>query len=200
MQTRESDQSRLQKPAGEFRDYANAEPRVAEFYRLNHTHQTLDFVLDKKRDYLALKRRTMTVWEALEYLNTLVDDSDPDIDFTQIEHAMQTAEAIRRRQPAALVHRSPGLVHDLGQDAVPVRRAAVGRRRRHVPGRLPLVRPKIVFREFFAENPDTKVPKYQTESGIYEQGCGLDNVHMSWGHDEYLYHVVKDTCRSRRCT
>ena len=36
------------------------------------------------------------------------------------------------------------------------------------------------------------MPEYQTESGIYEPGCGLDNVHMSWGHDEYVYHVVKD--------
>ena len=28
--------------------------------------------------------------------------------------------------------------------------------------------------------------------GIYKEGCGLDNVLMSWGHDEYLYHVVRD--------
>ena len=26
----------------------------------------------------------------------------------------------------------------------------------------------------------------------YEESCGLDRVDMSWGHDEYLYHVVKD--------
>ena len=38
----------------------------------------------------------MGVWEALEYLNTLVDDSDPDTDLSQIEHNLQTAEAIRR--------------------------------------------------------------------------------------------------------
>ena len=51
---------------------------------------------------------------------------------------------------------------------------------------------KIVFPEFFADNPDSEVPEYQTACGIYEPACGLDNVHMSWGHDEYLYHVVKD--------
>jgi hypothetical protein len=38
----------------------------------------------------------MGIWEALEYLNTLVDDSDPDTDLSQIEHNLQTAEAIRR--------------------------------------------------------------------------------------------------------
>ncbi|MCP5470220.1 MAG: hypothetical protein H7A36_06950 [Chlamydiales bacterium] len=29
-------------------------------------------------------------------------------------------------------------------------------------------------------------------SAFYEAHCGLEKVHMSWGHDEYLYHVVKD--------
>jgi len=50
----------------------------------------------------------------------------------------------------------------------------------------------IVFPELFADNPDSDVPEYQSSCGMYEPGCGLDNVLMSWGHDEYLYHVVKD--------
>src|SRR5690606_37358291 len=33
---------------------------------------------------------------------------------------------------------------------------------------------------------------YQTSLGIYEKHCGLEQVIMSWGHDEYLFHVVKD--------
>jgi inositol oxygenase len=36
------------------------------------------------------------------------------------------------------------------------------------------------------------VPEYQTRLGVYEEGCGLSNVDVSWGHDEYLYQVVKD--------
>src|SRR5919204_320089 len=76
-----------------FRDYeANARPSVREFYRLNHRHQTLEFVLAKKREFLPLRKRRMGVWEAMEFLNTLVDDSDPDTDLSQIEHLMQTAE------------------------------------------------------------------------------------------------------------
>ncbi len=50
---------------------------------------------------------------------------------------------------------------------------------------------KIVYPEFFAQNSDADVREYQTRCGIYEKGCGLDKVMMSWGHDEYLYHVVK---------
>src|SRR3954470_4249886 len=73
------------KPKEAFRDYrAKARPSVKEFYRLNYRHQTLDFVLGKKRDYLPLRKRKMSIWEAMEFLNTLVDDSDPDTDLGQI--------------------------------------------------------------------------------------------------------------------
>jgi len=51
--------------------------------------------------------------------------------------------------------------------------------------------PSIVFPEFFKNNPDYTNPKYNTLYGIYEPNCGLDNVLMSYGHDEYLYQVVK---------
>ena len=38
-----------------FRDYrAEARPSVKEFYRLNHMHQTLDFVKSKHREFLPL--------------------------------------------------------------------------------------------------------------------------------------------------
>ena len=180
-----------QKTPDQFRDYAaEARSTVKEFYRLNHTHQTLDFVLAKKKEYLGLNRKRMRVWEALEYLETLVDDSDPDTDLTQIEHAMQTAEAIRRAdQPRWFI--VTGLIHDLGKmmclwgepqwavvgDTFPTGCAWS---------------PKIVFPEFFRDNPDAREPRFQTRTGVYEENAGLETVHMSWGHDEYLYHVVKD--------
>src|SRR6202050_1461978 len=93
---------------------AEAPPVVREFYRLNHTHQTRDFVRQKKSEYLALDKRRMGIWEAMEYLNTLVDDSDPDTDLSQIEHNLQTAEAIRRDGHPDWFQIA-GLVHDLGK-------------------------------------------------------------------------------------
>ena len=49
-----------------------------------------------------------------EYLNQLVDESDPDTDLTQIEHLLQTAEAIRKDgHPRWFV--LAGFVHDLGK-------------------------------------------------------------------------------------
>jgi inositol oxygenase len=182
--------SRKDDPAS-FRDYRNnVRDGVAEFYRLNHAHQTLDFVLEKKRQFLPRTRAVMGIWEAMEYLNTLVDDSDPDTDLSQIEHLMQTAEAIRADgHPRWFI--LTGLIHDLGkvlclfgepQWAVVGDTFPVGCR----------YSDWIVFLEFFSENPDSRVPEYQTRLGIYAENCGLDQVHLSWGHDEYLYHVVKD--------
>lgn len=41
-------------------------------------------------------------------------------------------------------------------------------------------------------NPDYTNPELNTPLGIYAPNCGLDNVMISWGHDEYLYLVMKD--------
>ena len=180
-----------QRAAGDFRQYTDETPPVVrEFYRLNHTYQTRDFVHQKKRQYLSLNQRRMGIWEALEYLNTLVDDSDPDTDLSQIEHNLQTAEAIRRDgHPRWFI--LAGLIHDLGKTL-----CLYGEPQWAVVGDTFPVgcawSDKIVYPEFFAANPDAQVPAYQTRTGVYEEGGGLDKVDLSWGHDEYLYHVVKD--------
>jgi inositol oxygenase len=173
-----------------FRDYSTAPPVVREFYRLNHTNQTREFARAKKAEYGALNKREMGIWEAMEYLNTLVDDSDPDTDLSQIEHNLQTAEAIRADGHPRWMQLT-GLIHDLGKvlclygepqwavvgDTFPVGCAWSDR---------------IVFHEFFQDNPDAAVPQYQTPQGVYEPNGGLDKVDMSWGHDEYLYLVTRD--------
>lgn len=51
--------------------------------------------------------------------------------------------------------------------------------------------PKIVYHHLFAANPDKLIPSYSSESGIYHENCGLENVLLSFGHDEFLYNVVK---------
>jgi len=103
------------KLAKDFRNY-DAEPTgyVREFYRKNHANQTYDFVQEKKRQYLTRDRERMNVWEMLEHLNDLVDESDPDTSFTQIDHALQTSEAARKaNQPRWMI--ATGLIHDLGK-------------------------------------------------------------------------------------
>ena len=163
--------------------------RVREFYRQNHQHQTLEFVKAKKAEFLSFKRQAMTPWAALDYLNTLVDDSDPDIALPQIDHLLQTAEAMRADgQPDWMV--LTGFIHDLGKVL-----CLFGEPQWAVVGdTFPTgcaYSPKIVYSEFFAANPDMQRPELQTPHGQYAPNCGLDNVHMSWGHDEYLYHLMR---------
>src|SRR3954468_13180232 len=84
-----------EKKEEQFRNYeADARPPVREFYRLTHRYQTYGFVEAKKQEFLSLSRRKMSIWQAMEFLNTLVDDSDPDTDLSQLEHLLQTAEQI----------------------------------------------------------------------------------------------------------
>ncbi|MGB3152194.1 MAG: inositol oxygenase family protein [Maribacter sp.] len=176
----------------EFRNYVDSDrvDGVKEFYKLNHTFQTYDFVCKKEEEFLKFDKREMSLWDAVEYLNTLVDDSDPDIDLDQLQHLLQTSEAIKADgHPDWFV--LTGFIHDIGKvlclfgepqwavvgDTFPVGCAYSD---------------KIVYPDFFKENPDYSDARFNSKLGVYEENCGLDNVKMSWGHDEYLYQIMKD--------
>lgn len=163
---------------------------TAQFYRQNHEKQTVEFVLAKKEQYLPLRRCKMGIWEAMAYLDTLVDESDPDLHLPQSYHAYQTAEAMRKDGlPRWLI--LTGFIHDLGKVLT-----LFGEEQWAVVGdTFPVgcaFSSQIVFPEFFQTNPDAHHEIYGTQLGLYSEGCGLEHVHFSWGHDEYLYQVVKD--------
>jgi len=128
----------------------------------------------------------------LEYLNSLVDNSDPDTDVSQMQHALQTAEAIRKAfpQPKYDWFHLTGLIHDLGK----ILSSACNEPQYSVVGDSHPVGCKFsetnVFPQYFELNPDFKHPVYSTEYGVYKPNCGLAEVRMSWGHDEYLYRVL----------
>jgi inositol oxygenase len=180
-----------EKATEDYRNYEDpARDTVRDFYRQNHRFQTLDFVLEKEKRFKQLNQKRMKLWEAVDFLNTLIDDSDPDIDLDQTQHLLQTSEAIRADgHPDWFI--LTGFIHDLGKilclfgepqwavvgDTFPVGCAFSD---------------KIVYPEFFEDNPDHQHPLYSTPLGIYQKHCGLNEVHMSWGHDEYLYHALKD--------
>lgn len=68
---------------------------VKNFYRLNYVNQIYDFVLQRKEKFLKFEQEEMSVWDAFEFLNKLVDNSDPDIDLAQLQHLLETPQAIR---------------------------------------------------------------------------------------------------------
>lgn len=184
-----------EKDKTQFRQYEDACDRVKNFYREQHEKQTVAYNLRARAKFTsaARKRPEMTIWQAMEKLDTLIDESDPDTELGQINHLLQSAEAMRRDGKPRWMQLT-GLIHDLGKlmlfwdgftqgqwdcvgDTFPVGCAFDER---------------CIYPETFRGNPDHDHPVYGTKFGIYEPGCGLDNVMLSWGHDEYLYHVVKD--------
>ncbi|KAG0498199.1 hypothetical protein HPP92_002890 [Vanilla planifolia] len=159
-----------------FRDYdAESERKkaVEEFYRMNHINQSYDFVKRMRKEYGKLDGVEMSIWQCIELLNEFVDESDPDLDEPQIEHLLQTAEAIRKDYPNEDWLHLTGLIHG---DTFPVGCAFDD---------------SNVHKKFFEGNPDYNNPKYNTKNGVYSEGCGLDNVLM-WGHDDYMYLVAKE--------
>ncbi|APC97712.1 inositol oxygenase family protein [Francisella frigiditurris] len=84
---------------GEFRNYTDSkfQDRVERTYREMHTNQSLDYVKRMKDKYFKLSLGKMDVYEVFKLLENVHDESDPDNDLPQIEHAYQTAEAVQNK-------------------------------------------------------------------------------------------------------
>eukprot|EP01135_Chromosphaera_perkinsii_P005315 Nk52_evm3s340 gene=Nk52_evmTU3s340 len=175
----------------EYRNYTDS-PRqdvVCRTYTAMHESQTVQFVQNEREKWGKLNHCEATIFECMELLNLLVDDSDPDVDIPNSVHAYQTAERIRKAHPDEEWFHLTGFIHDLGkvlamwdqpQWAVVGDTFPVGCKFSSV----------CVFPETFEKNPDSSDPKYNTKYGMYKENVGLDNVLMSWGHDEYMYQVL----------
>ena len=50
---------------------------------------------------------------------------------------------------------------------------------------------ECVYPDFNNLNQDMNNYRYNQKYGIYQPNCGLDRCYISWGHDEYLYRVLK---------
>lgn len=180
------------------RDYSNLQQDdpVSRFYYDNRTKQTYSYASGMKAQ--PLQRKPHSIAELFVLSDQVVDASDPDIELSQLHHAVQTAEAVRLRFPE---HRYRwfhlvGLLHDLGK--VPL---ALGL------GQQPLEQWSVVgdtfplgcsfdmqhniYAEYFKDNPDYVNPLFSSKYGIYQPHCGFDKVVFSYGHDEYLCTVLE---------
>lgn len=155
-------------------------------YRDMHINQTLDYVKLKYTQYSSLQNCKMSIKEALLSLDSFIDPSDPDLDVQNSIHAYQTAERIRKKYPENKELQVIGLIHDLGKVMF-----TFGEPNWSIVGDtfvLGCTFPKsIVYYDTLRENPDFE--KYD-KLGIYKEGCGLDKLYISFGHDEYLYQVL----------
>jgi inositol oxygenase len=171
------------------RNYEKNTPQY-NFYVGQHKIQTLEYVEQKIAQYSKLDRMKMTMKQALSMLDDFIDPSDPDVDLPNSIHAYQTAERIRKARPLQEELQVVGLIHDLGKVLF-----KFGEDSHTVVGdtfALGCPFPKsIIFYETLEENPDFHNSQYQTGTGIYSAKCGLKNLKICFGHDEYLYLVLR---------
>jgi inositol oxygenase len=181
------------KEKSQFRVYEKENSRfdaVCNTYKEMHENQTVEYVRDQHRKWLKFDHAKIPILEALDMLNDLVDDSDPDIDLPNSVHAYQTAERIRKLHPNEDWMHLTALIHDIGK-IMPIwgqpQWATVG-------DTFPVgcgPDPVIVHVDSFNGNPDMKNEQYNSKLGMYKENCGLEQVLMSWSHDEYMFRVLE---------
>lgn len=133
-------------------------------------------------------------WSLFAMLDNITDLSDPDTSLPNSIHALQTAEAIRNDTSRKWPDWMPlvGLIHDMGKILYMGGNDADGTSRRsqwaivgdtYITG-CPLP-DSLVLPEYNRLN-------YDHINGImkYTPGCGLDNVSVAFGHDEYMYRLL----------
>lgn len=173
------------------RAYEAAETKVRELYQKARAFHTPETVTQLKCKYAPGQRGTYSVWQILNEMKSFTDLSDPDVDVPNDQHALQTAESIRKAGLPDWMQ-LVGLIHDFGKilykwgtpedgTSMDTQFSLVGDT--FVVGcRIPN---SIVFPEF-----NSLCDIQYDELGNYEMNCGLDQCLISYGHDEYLYQVL----------
>jgi len=166
-------------------------------YEKMRKNQTFDYVKRMHKKYLNF-RKPMELWDAMKSLDVLIDVSDPDLDLPNVQHLIQSAEAIRNDKRPDWMQLT-GLIHDLGKTIYLWGNDQDGTSQNEQWGLVGDVfvvgcalPDSCVFPEFNVLNPDMKDERYNTTNGIYSKNCGLDNLVLAWGHDEYLFQVLKN--------
>lgn len=161
---------------------------IAQFYKKNHEIQTLDYVKNMITKYSVHDTKKYDIIDLLYELSEIKDESDPDTELPQIYHSIQTADSLKEKYPDDKELQITGLIHDLGKVLALDEFGALPQY--SVVGDIFPVgckfSEKIIYHDFFKNNPDD-----YSLLGIYERNCGLRNLYMSFGHDWFLYDVLK---------
>jgi len=179
-----------------FRNYDDVNDDVKNNYKQARQYQTIEYVKYMREKYSKFDEK-IDILGSMKLLENFVDLSDPDIDLPNLEHLYQSANsAMEAGEPDWMI--ATCLIHDLGKiiylrgcdedgTSMKVQYGIVGDT--FIVGcKIP---DEIIFCEYNELNPNMKDDRYNTKYGIYEKNCGLDNCYVSYGHDEYLYQLLK---------
>ena len=123
------------------------------------------------------------------------DISDPDVTIPNRHHLVQTAEGMRKDGLPDWMQ-LVGLIHDVGKVLFLHNHSEDGTSLEEQWGMVgdtfvlgvPLP-DTLPYAEYNRLSPYADVTD-PLGNGLYEPHCGLDNCHVAWGHDEYLYQVL----------
>lgn len=173
-----------------FRQYGKSRT-VRDHYINMYAEQSLAAVRNKWENYTKFDKAKMTMQDVLEHMDHYIDPSDPDLDIPNSVHAYQTAESARKLYPDREWLHLVGLIHDVGKIL-----AYFGEPHHFVAGDTFPVGCQISDK--CVHYSDINMCEYWSKpEGIYKTGCGLNKLLMSWGHDEYLYQVLKNYYTTR---
>ena len=194
-----------------FRDYDEKTSKraavVHDHYKQMRSAQSFAFVEEMEKRWLHLATAKMNIRSCFDLLKAYVDTSDPDTELPNMIHMLQTAEAIRAGgEPDWMI--LIGLIHDLGKAMCLIGKYTAEERKSFgqlgtaegpqyaLGGDTWVVGAPLpdcnVLPQYNSLNPDKEHPIYSSSPlGMYKEGCGMMNLKYAFGHDEYIYHVVK---------
>jgi len=165
--------------------------KIHDIYKQQRENINYQFNLYLKEKYLKTTYKT-NFWSLFSLLDKITDLSDPDTSLPNSIHALQTAEAIRKDGSFPDWFILCGLIHDMGKilfingndkdgTSKNTQWALVGDT--FITGcDIP---DDIVLNEYNRFNKDHK------NINMYQNNCGLDKCEVSFGHDEYMYYLLK---------
>ena len=175
-----------------FRNYQDCDLLVKDCYKKQRINQNIDFVKFCIKKYCIFDKIS-SFWELFDDVK-IKDLSDPDISLPNYYHLFQTAEGIRKDGHPEWMQ-LVGLIHDLGKIMYKKGCDKDGTSEKEQWGMVGdtfivgcKIPDTVVFNEFNTLNIDNK---RFTKLGIYQKNIGLNNVYCSFGHDEYLYRLLK---------
>lgn len=175
-----------------FRNY-KTESAVKETYRLARKNQNFKYANNMFYKFLERKKEKINFWDVIDKLSGFIDKSDPDINIPNAHHLFQTAEAARKDnmpewfQLVCILHDMGKIMYLWGNDedgtSVETQWGIVGDT--FIVGcKIP---DSIVYPEFNVLNKSYNDSKL----GRYPQNHGIEMCTISWGHDEFMYCVLR---------
>ena len=190
-----------------FRNYENTNQNVIETYLQQRKFHNIDFFNTLENKYCQFTNKN-TFWDLFDMLNDFIDLSDPDINLSNQHHLFQTAEAIQQ-DGLPKWFQFIGLIHDLGKIIFKKGNDEEGtslKKQYSIVGDtfildcpIPesIVFPEFnIFNSYYQNNIEIRNKKYKEltlkeKLGNYQKNCGFENIKCSFGHDEYLYQLLK---------